>query len=98
MAPISTEDQPALEYDPSFNLYKDSCIREAVLVVGPLTAFMLRVKQLLDQWPENVTLQQLIKIADRILSFSPESSLIKVSVLTYSFGLTLLFHLDLDWS
>jgi len=53
---------------------------------------MQRLKELLDQWPDNALLQQLIKICDRILSFSPQSSLIKVLT-----GLELLLLKSQQW-
>eukprot|EP00698_Gefionella_okellyi_P011092 TRINITY_DN2908_c0_g3_i1.p1 TRINITY_DN2908_c0_g3~~TRINITY_DN2908_c0_g3_i1.p1 ORF type:complete len:2883 (+),score=867.28 TRINITY_DN2908_c0_g3_i1:749-8650(+) len=91
-SPSVVEEDASASLSPAYNLYQDPNVREAVLVLVPIRALMQRLKQLLDQWPENATLQQLLKICDRILSFPSSSSLIKVLT-----GLELLLTKGQQW-
>ena len=48
------------------------CMSELKLLVLPVTQLQTRLKELLDEWPENPLLDQLVAICDRLLGMLPE--------------------------
>ncbi|KAH3757277.1 AAA ATPase midasin [Pelomyxa schiedti] len=62
---------------PDFNIYKIAKIPEARLLVDPLKNVITRVRVILEEWPDQEVLKQLVQLSQRILTFSVSSPLIK---------------------
>ena len=75
-----------------YNIHTDPNISESQLLQKPLHTFKLTIQNLLEQWPENPVLQNLIKIIDRLLSFPIYSPLVK-----FITGLELLLRKANEW-
>jgi midasin len=63
---------------PPYNMYKDPNINEARRMYPVVRDMRGRVAGLLDEWPGHPTLEQLLRILDRILSFPLTSPLMMV--------------------
>ncbi|XP_020530997.1 LOW QUALITY PROTEIN: midasin [Amborella trichopoda] len=74
---ISDSSHPMLR---AYNIYKDSNTRELAQMVKPLFSLQERVVSLLNEWPENVTLQQILEIIDMLLAIPLETPLLKALV------------------
>lgn len=61
-----------------FNFYYDPCPDEAVACRPILTHLNERIAELLAQWPGHAVLEDITKLADRILSFGLTSPLMKL--------------------
>lgn len=75
-----------------FNFYYDPCPDEAVACRPIMTHLKARVFELLAQWPGHAVLEDIIKLADRILSFSITSPLMKLVT-----GLEMLLTKSHEW-
>eukprot|EP00727_Mastigamoeba_balamuthi_P013922 m51a1_g9152 hypothetical protein (5493) ;mRNA; r:105121-123237 len=63
-----------------FDVYRENRAGEVAVAVVPLEAMVARLERLLSQWPENVVLQSLMALCQRILSFSVLCPLMKFLV------------------
>ena len=75
-----------------YDFYRDPNPRELHQVKQVLTTFKNRISNLLEEWPEHSVLNQLIIIADRILSFPITSPVMQVLT-----GLQILNTRSQDW-
>lgn len=61
-----------------YDIYRDPNITEVALARDPLESLSRRLYELLNEFPGNALLEQLLKITRRILSFSITSPLMKI--------------------
>uniref|UniRef100_A0A1I8HKZ3 FATC domain-containing protein n=1 Tax=Macrostomum lignano TaxID=282301 RepID=A0A1I8HKZ3_9PLAT len=59
------------------DVYRDPAPDAAAACLAPLARLSIRLGELLGQWPENVTLVQLRKLAERVMSFNVRDPLMK---------------------
>eukprot|EP01119_Soliformovum_irregulare_P021700 TRINITY_DN7280_c0_g1_i1.p1 TRINITY_DN7280_c0_g1~~TRINITY_DN7280_c0_g1_i1.p1 ORF type:complete len:2005 (-),score=855.75 TRINITY_DN7280_c0_g1_i1:210-5924(-) len=80
--PLNKEGVPqsklSLAFRFAINVYKESSIHEVRHIVKPLQEFIARVEEILAQFPDNEILKSLIVVANRVMSFSVSSPLMKV--------------------
>lgn len=77
--------------EPVFNIYSRN-IKEASRALEPVTNVLVKVDELLDEWPDHPILDQLKKISTRILSLPLKSTL-----KDYSTGIELLLSRAQIW-
>jgi midasin len=75
-----------------YNIYAELNVAEARLCVEPLANLTARVRELLTEWPEHPVLQQLVKVANRVVSFRLSSPLMQ-----FLSGLELLLRKAQEW-
>lgn len=78
--------------DPAFNFYRTSCLDEVKQCKPVLDGLLKRVKDLLSEWPEHPTLNQIAVVISRINSF-PISS----PVSRFLTGLEILLNKTREW-
>ncbi|KAK3603576.1 hypothetical protein CHS0354_028005 [Potamilus streckersoni] len=90
---VDKQEYPSLLSVPDvYDIYHDPNVSEVIQCQPVLDHFVLRVNQLLSQWPDHPTLKQLLLIVDRILGFPVVSPIIK-----FLTGLELLLQKAQDW-
>ncbi|XP_071957015.1 midasin-like [Antedon mediterranea] len=75
-----------------FDIYHDAYVSEVVQCRPILDKLTVRIKELLDEWPDHPILKQLILVIRRILSFPVTSPLMK-----FASGLELLLEKAQEW-
>ncbi|KAK3926205.1 Midasin [Frankliniella fusca] len=78
--------------DPSFDFYRTACISEAKQCKPVLDGLLERVNELLTEWPEHPTLNQIVIVVRRITSFPMESPLSR-----FLTGLEILLNKMREW-
>ncbi|XP_052133380.1 midasin [Frankliniella occidentalis] len=78
--------------DPSFDFYRTPCISEAQQCKPVLDGLLQRVNELLNEWPEHPTLNQIVVVVNRITSFPMESPLSR-----FLTGLEILLNKIREW-
>ncbi len=61
-----------------FDFYRDSRVSEAVLCRPVLEHLIIRIRELLAQWPGHAALSDVVQLTERILSFGVDTPLMKV--------------------
>ncbi|KAL6070950.1 Midasin [Balamuthia mandrillaris] len=89
---VSFIDTPAGKQGLDYDIYRDANVPEVLLIQAPLEALLKRLQELLEEFPGNALLEQLIKIVRRIMAFPITSPLMKVLT-----GLELLHGKAYDW-
>ncbi|EQC37386.1 hypothetical protein SDRG_04990 [Saprolegnia diclina VS20] len=84
--------QLSAAYVAGIDFHKDAHVKEVVMVRSPLQRFMLRVRTLLEQWPDNAILQKLLLLANRLRQMSMHVPLAQILV-----GVELLLKNAQDW-
>ncbi|GAB6026519.1 hypothetical protein CHUAL_012942 [Chamberlinius hualienensis] len=69
--------QKSPEKPKKYNFYYDSNISEVISCITILQNFSQRIYQILNEWPDHPSLLQVLKVINRILSFSVTSPLMK---------------------
>ncbi|XP_062522052.1 midasin-like [Corticium candelabrum] len=80
------------DLDAPYDIYKDSNVNETTSLAPVLGHLSSHITMLLEMWPENPMLTQLLVIVDRIKSFCVTSPLTK-----FLAGLELLLQKSQDW-
>ncbi|XP_050394421.2 midasin [Patella vulgata] len=75
-----------------YDVYYDSNVAEVSQCKGVLDRFIIRLEELLVEFPEHPTLLQILAIIERILSFS-----ITCPIMKFLVGLELLLEKSKDW-
>ncbi|OQR87196.1 midasin-like protein, partial [Achlya hypogyna] len=84
--------QLSAAYVAGIDFHRDPHVKEVVMVRGPLQKFMLRVRALLQQWPDNAILQKLLLVANRLRQMSMHVPLAQILV-----GVELLLKHAQEW-
>ncbi|OQS07463.1 midasin [Thraustotheca clavata] len=79
-------------YVAGIDFHRDPHVKEVVLVRAPLQNFMLRVRTLLQQWPDNAILQKLLLVANRLRQMPMNAPLAQILV-----GVELLLKHAQEW-
>lgn len=78
--------------DTIYDFYRSENVPEAKRMYPIVNSLKIRILELLDQWPEHATLQQLVTISDRLATFSITSPIAKLLT-----GVELLLQKSEDW-